>query len=242
MGQRILKSGGASERGYTLVEVMVAMAITLMVMMANLTIFNTAQKNLAYARAMTNATNLATTKIDSFRTRVVSAKPCFESATTPTPADDLINPSFSGNGSPCSTGAINPDYPGLVNEPFCSPASSRNPAYDGSGPLCTSPGVRNPNFVASETLNAPCCTSGCPADQVVVTGGSVVGAAQSETTTLDGVAFTINWTTSFVDVDNDKVCDMTTDVLKVKITVVWTQNGKDHTVTLTTFTNGKSTT
>jgi len=263
MGQHILTSRSARERGYSLVEIMVAMVITITVMLATLAIFNASQRNFAAARAITNATNLGTTLIDDFKTRVISARPCFEIGSK-TPADDLINASFSGNGSACAGGDINPDYPGIVNEPFCSPASSFNTAYDGSSPLCIAPGVRNPAFALSETLAHPCCASGCGTDQIIVAGGSVITPAgsviaedgasitlpggsvvlpQQSTTTVDGVTFTTNWIVSYVDVDNDatKTCDMTTDVLKIKIWVTWNQNKKINRVTFTTFTNGKAT-
>jgi prepilin-type N-terminal cleavage/methylation domain-containing protein len=70
MGPRFLNTGGAgarADRGFTLVEVMISMAVTITVLLANLYIFNTVQKNLAFGRATTAATNLATDKIADFR-------------------------------------------------------------------------------------------------------------------------------------------------------------------------------
>lgn len=70
MGRRLLSGSGPArdtERGFTLVEVITAMAITITVMMANLYLFNTAQRNLAFSRSLTNATNLATNRIADFR-------------------------------------------------------------------------------------------------------------------------------------------------------------------------------
>lgn len=72
MGQRVLTrsragSRGAPARGFTLIETMIAMTITIVVMLANLYLFNTAQKNLSQSRALTNATTLATDKIGEFR-------------------------------------------------------------------------------------------------------------------------------------------------------------------------------
>ena len=107
---------------------MVALSISIIVLLANIYLINTAHKNLARARSITAATNLATSRIADFRARVMDAPPCFTAATTTANAG-LVNSGFTGNGSPCTTGDINPDYPGLLNEDFCSPPSSRNPAY-----------------------------------------------------------------------------------------------------------------
>lgn len=75
MGRRLLRSGGApraAEQGFTLIEVMAAMAITITVMLANLSLFNTARTNLSRGRAITLATNLATSKISDFKAMTIA--------------------------------------------------------------------------------------------------------------------------------------------------------------------------
>ena len=73
----ILSCGGprrcAAEQGFTLVETMIAMAVAIAVLLANVYLFNRAQKDLAQARAVTAATNLATSKIADFRAMTIDA-------------------------------------------------------------------------------------------------------------------------------------------------------------------------
>lgn len=75
MGRPVLSRGRDAARdagGFTLIEVMIAMAITIVVMLANLTLFNTAQRNLAHARALTEATNLASGRLADFRAMTIA--------------------------------------------------------------------------------------------------------------------------------------------------------------------------
>lgn len=76
MGRRVLKAGRGlpadGARGFTLVESIIAMAIGIIVLLANLFLFSTAQKNLAAARVLTEATNLATTTIAGFRSMTIA--------------------------------------------------------------------------------------------------------------------------------------------------------------------------
>jgi hypothetical protein len=209
---------------------MVALSIAITVLLANIYLFNTAQKNLALARSLTDATNLATSGIADLRTRVISAPMCFD-ATTNVPNDKLENFSFTGNGSPCTragiAGDINPDYPGLVNEDFCSPPSSRNPNYPGKAadgpsavPLCTGPGVRNPLFVPGARKVVPIMETG--------------------TTSVDGILFTSTWVLTDVDLQHDGSPDMRDNVMKITIDVTWRLEDRDHSVKMTTFTTGKA--
>jgi prepilin-type N-terminal cleavage/methylation domain-containing protein len=61
-----------AERGFTLVEIMVAMSISIVALLANLFLFNTASKDLAAARSLTDATNLAMEKIADFRSKTIA--------------------------------------------------------------------------------------------------------------------------------------------------------------------------
>lgn len=63
------------EAGFTLPEVMTAMAVSVIVLLANFALLNTANKNFAYTRALTNATNHATDKFAEFKTRLVTTQP-----------------------------------------------------------------------------------------------------------------------------------------------------------------------
>ena len=47
------------------------MAISIVVLLANIYLFNTAHRNLAHARSITDATNLATGKIADFRAMTI---------------------------------------------------------------------------------------------------------------------------------------------------------------------------
>lgn len=62
----------AAERGFTLVETMVALSISIVVLLANLFLFNTAQRNLALSRSVTNATNLATNTVAVLKSRTIA--------------------------------------------------------------------------------------------------------------------------------------------------------------------------
>ncbi len=76
MDRRVLNFGGrriAVERGFTMIEVMTAMAITIIVMLANLYLFDIARKNLAQSRALTAATNVATSKIAALKATAIAA-------------------------------------------------------------------------------------------------------------------------------------------------------------------------
>lgn len=206
------------------------MSIAIVVLLANIYLFNASQKNFARAKSVTEATNLATSRIADFRTRVINAPLCLDPVTRV--ADPKRNNyGFAGNGSPCTnlgvTGDINPDYPGLVNEEFCSPPSSRNPGYPltaaagpAAVPLCTAPGVRNPLFVSSDR---------------------VVGAVKTETTAIDSVVYTLTWAVSDPDLDGNGApeSEMVDAAVKIKVDVAWTLENKPHHVTMTTFIAGK---
>jgi len=60
------------DRGFTLVEVMTAMAIGMIALTANLTLFTWAQKDFARSRTLTDATNEATAVLADFKTRTVN--------------------------------------------------------------------------------------------------------------------------------------------------------------------------
>lgn len=76
MEERVLTGAraraGAGRRGFTLVEVLTAMLIGVVVLTANLTLFNFAQKDFAFSRSLTDATNLATATLADFKTMTVN--------------------------------------------------------------------------------------------------------------------------------------------------------------------------
>lgn len=242
----------AAEQGFTLIEVMIALSISIIVLVANISLINRAHKDLARARSITAATNLATSKIADFRARVMDAPPCF-SANTRTANLALVNYGFTGNGSPCTTGDINPDYPGLLNESFCSPPSSLKPDLDPSSPdpakeypykaaagpastpLCKAPGVVNPRF-CNPAVNPVGCTV------IGRTEPPATDQRQQETTTLDGVPITLAWAVSYVDLDpaNPPAADLVGDLAKIKVDAAWVLESRDHHVTMATFTTGKA--
>lgn len=88
----------ASEQGFTFVEILVALSISVVALLANLFLVNNANQNLALARSLTDATNLATNKIASFNAKTITQITA-ESPTilTPCPA----------NVSPLSTNPLN---------------------------------------------------------------------------------------------------------------------------------------
>ena len=231
----------AAEPGFTLIEVMIALSLAIVVLLANIYLINTAHEDLARARSITAATNLATGKIADFRARVMDAEPCFEDGTT-IANRDLVNYTFTGNGSPCTTGDINPAYPGLLNEDFCSPpsSSSRDPGYPltaaagpASSPLCKAPAVRNPRF-CDPAVNPVGCT---------VVGRTEPPAAdqrQKETIASDDVSLTLAWDVSYVDLDpaNPPAADLVGDLVKIKVDAAWMVENKEHHVTMATFTTG----
>lgn len=217
---------------------MIALAVAITVLLANIYLFNTSQKDFALAKNITEATNLATSRIADFRARVMDASPCFKpNTTTPDPA--LVNYGFTGNGSPCTTGDINPDYPGLLNEDFCSPPGSRasgfplTAANGPSGvPLCSAPAVRNPRF-CNPAVNIIGCT---------VIGRTEPPAAdqrQKQTTVVDGIPYTLAWDVSYVDLDHNGTLEMVGDLVKIKVDVAWTAADKDHHVRMATFSTGR---
>ena len=61
-----------AEQGFTLIETMIAMSIAIVVLLANIYLFNTAQRDFALAKSVTEATNLATNRIADFRAMSIS--------------------------------------------------------------------------------------------------------------------------------------------------------------------------
>ncbi len=73
VGKRLLRGGGgacdpAGEGGFTLVEALLSMAIASTVLMAVLTMFNTAFMTFGKSKGLTMATNLAYSKAADFKT------------------------------------------------------------------------------------------------------------------------------------------------------------------------------
>jgi prepilin-type N-terminal cleavage/methylation domain-containing protein len=142
MGKRLLSTGaGRGRRGFTLIEVMIAMAISVTIMLANLFIFSFAQRTFSESRSLTDATNLAVEKIARFKTKTITQ--------------------------------INAENP------------------------------------------------------------------KSDTTQVNGVAFTRSWTVSNVDVDHDGTSDMTGDIVKIKLDVTWRVMNRNHRIAMATMTTGK---
>lgn len=76
MGQRILtgkaRRHDTGERGFTLVEVLMAGLVGVIALTANLAMFNYANRDFAYSRSLTEATNIATNQFAYFKTRTIS--------------------------------------------------------------------------------------------------------------------------------------------------------------------------
>ena len=76
MGKRILigksREGRSDERGFTLMEVMVASVIGVIALTANLAMFNYASRDFAYSRSLTEATNIATSQFADFKTKSIT--------------------------------------------------------------------------------------------------------------------------------------------------------------------------
>lgn len=76
LGRRILGTPGGlsrfAEQGFTLIESMIALSIAIVVLLANIYLFNTSQKDFAMAKSVTEATNLASSKIADFRAMAIS--------------------------------------------------------------------------------------------------------------------------------------------------------------------------
>jgi hypothetical protein len=77
MDQRILRTGkaprhGSDERGFTLVEVMMAGLVGVIALTANLAMFNYANRDFAYSRSLTEATNIATLAFADFKTKTIA--------------------------------------------------------------------------------------------------------------------------------------------------------------------------
>jgi prepilin-type N-terminal cleavage/methylation domain-containing protein len=118
--RRVLRSGGAparaAERGFTLIEIMAAMAISIVALLANIYLINTANRDLALARSLTDATNLATTRIADFRAMTIA-----DINATATP-DGGANPLNVRRGSDTQC----PDCPDAnCSHADCSPSATR---------------------------------------------------------------------------------------------------------------------
>jgi len=76
MDERVLKTCAAprrrGERGFTMVEVLTAAMIGVVALIANMTMFATAEKDFAFARQVTDATNLATNQFAAFKTMTLA--------------------------------------------------------------------------------------------------------------------------------------------------------------------------
>jgi prepilin-type N-terminal cleavage/methylation domain-containing protein len=107
----------AAELGFTLIEVMVAMSISIVALLANIYLINTANRDLALARSLTDATNLATNRIADFRAMTVAEI----NASAPT-VQGGANPLNIRQGSDTKC----PDCPGSdCSSSNCSPAATR---------------------------------------------------------------------------------------------------------------------
>jgi prepilin-type N-terminal cleavage/methylation domain-containing protein len=62
----------AAQRGFTFIEVMIALSISVVVLLANIYLFNTAHRDLALARSITEATNLATGTLAVLKSRTIA--------------------------------------------------------------------------------------------------------------------------------------------------------------------------
>lgn len=105
MGGRILTAGnqcrGGAQHGFTLVETMIAMSISVIVVLANIYLFNTTHRDLSLARTVTQATNLATEKIAEFRAKTIAEIAAASSPISPPPCPSSArtNPLNRGQGS-----------------------------------------------------------------------------------------------------------------------------------------------
>lgn len=75
MGQRALSGRppvGGGAPGFTFIETMVAMAMAMIVLLANIFLINTAHRNMARAKVLTDATNLAADTLAALRTRTLA--------------------------------------------------------------------------------------------------------------------------------------------------------------------------
>ena len=92
MGQRQLSPGGCratAQQGFTIIEIMTAMVVTITVMLANLYLFNIAHGNLSQSRALTAATNLAAGKVAEFRGMTIAQIKAAAPESTPTRLDGI---------------------------------------------------------------------------------------------------------------------------------------------------------
>lgn len=97
----------AGEQGFTLVEVMIALSISIVVLLANIYLINTTNKSNAQASAISAATNLATSKIADFRAMTIvqinAAAPAFQPPCPPSATPYTLNPLNRRQGSDIST-------------------------------------------------------------------------------------------------------------------------------------------
>jgi len=217
--------GGRGQEGFTLIETAAAMAIMIVVMLANLFLFSTAAKNYAAAKAFTEATDLANAKIGELKARLLSTCPCF-TAGTETCDDGLADFAFSGTGSPCGSGDVNPDYPGLINASFCWPAATVNASYpvpSGSA-LCESSGTRNPAFTALSWKRGN------------------IGLVNDETLAPHDVLYALTWGVNEVDLDHDGTVDpeLQGELVEIRVGVTWAVAGEQHELHMASFAAGRS--
>jgi prepilin-type N-terminal cleavage/methylation domain-containing protein len=107
----------AAQRGFTFIEVMIALSISVVVLLANIYLFNTAHRDLALARSITEATNLATSKIADFRAMTIAQI-------------NAASPTVSGGANPLGirqgSDTLCPDCPdSACSSSDCSPAAIR---------------------------------------------------------------------------------------------------------------------
>jgi len=106
-----------AEGGFTLVEIVIAMAISIVVLLANSYLINIASRDLAVARSLTDATNLATARIADFRAMTIA-----DINTSSPTVQGGANPLNSRQGSDTKC----PDCPDSdCIHPDCAPAATR---------------------------------------------------------------------------------------------------------------------
>ena len=107
VGRRILSARGGpsapAAQGFSFIEVLIAMSVSIVVLLANIYLFNTAHKDLALARSITTATNLATSRIADFRAMTIQQIEAASTPVLPPPCPSSANPLHRRRGSDTPT-------------------------------------------------------------------------------------------------------------------------------------------
>ena len=225
MAKRVLTGhvGGTlpRESGFTMVEAMIAMGVTMTVLLALLGMFNSAFRVYDKGEDLTIATNLAMRKIGDFKHLQIT---------------DILS------GTDCVD---------RVGGPICCDCNPVDGVDDAGAfrRVCvsnTAPGIP---FSGAPALAATVACDPPPDDDILGDNllqricfdrdGMILPCDADADGLLDPPVFLHSWALSYVDLEPDGTPDLVGNLVKVDLRVMWSRKFRGHHVSMTSLTTGR---